>query len=198
MKMPRGGCSCLCWIKPSMRFGAFGPSNRTWRVVSVNWADWFAVIDIGFIGLRPTKVRKSGRGSGRKVMKPFSELNPRVWQGDCLLGIDQKRSEMFQDCRAGGPVSGTDSVHHPDNTARHPLPTPPRFSAVAGWVQGRLAIALTNGDGPKLFPTAKRFSSSAYRMPHPISPRSESSASTKLRRSYAVCLGPLNLHSPHE
>jgi hypothetical protein len=93
------------------------------------------------------------------VMKPFGELNPRVWQGDCLLGIDQKRSEMFQNCRACEPVLGTDNVHHPDNTARHPLPTPPRFPAGANWVQGGRAIALTNGGGPKLFPTAKRFSS---------------------------------------
>src|SRR5271166_3702403 len=92
-------------------------------------------------------------------MKPCSELNPRVWQGDCLLGIDQKRSEMFQNFGAGGPVLGTDNVHHPDNTARHALPTPPRFPAGANWVQGGRAIALTNGGGPKLFPTAKRFSS---------------------------------------
>jgi hypothetical protein len=103
--------------------------------------------------------RITGHGSRRKVMKPCSELNPRVWQGDCLLGIDQKHSEMFQNCGAGGPVLGTDNVHHPDNTARHSLPTPPRFPAGANWVQGGRAIALTNGGGPKLFPTAKRFSS---------------------------------------
>jgi hypothetical protein len=51
------------------------------------------------------------------------------------------------------------SLTHPDNTARHPLPTPPRFPAGANWVQSGRAIALTNGGGPKLFPTAKRFSS---------------------------------------
>jgi hypothetical protein len=64
------------------------------------------VIDIGFIGLRPTRAPKSGRGSGRKVMKPFSELNPKVWQSDCLVCIDQQRSEMFRSCRAGGLVLG--------------------------------------------------------------------------------------------
>ena len=54
---------------------------------------------------------------GRKVMKPCSELNPRVWQGDCFMGIDQKRSEMFQSWKAGGPLLGTDSVHYPDDIA---------------------------------------------------------------------------------
>src|ERR1035441_4135294 len=29
-------------------------------------------------------------------MKPRSELNPGVWQGDCFLGIDQNRSKMFR------------------------------------------------------------------------------------------------------
>ena len=107
--------------------------------------------DIGFIGLRPTKVPKSGRGSGRKVMKPGSELNPKVWQSDCLLGIDQKRSEMFRSCRAGGLVLGAGSIHSPENTARHPLPTPPRFPAGANCVHRGRAIALTNGDGPNSF-----------------------------------------------
>src|ERR1017187_5974764 len=58
-------------------------------------------------------------------MKPCSELNPRVWQGDCFMGIDQKRSEMFQIWKAGGPLLGTDSVHYPDDIAAHRLPTTP-------------------------------------------------------------------------
>jgi hypothetical protein len=62
---------------------------------------------------------------GRKVMKPCSELNPRVWQGDCFVGIDQKRSEMFQSWKAGGPLLGTDSVHYPDDIAARRLPTTP-------------------------------------------------------------------------
>jgi hypothetical protein len=33
------------------------------------------VTDIGFIGLRRTGVRETRQFSGRKVMKPFSELN---------------------------------------------------------------------------------------------------------------------------
>ena len=68
---------------------------------------------------------------GRKVMKPCSELNPRVWQGDCFMGIDQKRSEMFQIWKAGGPLLGTDSVHYPDDIAARRLPTTPRFAAAA-------------------------------------------------------------------
>jgi len=60
-------------------------------------------------------------------MKPCSELNPRVWQGDCFMGIDQKRSEMSQNWKAGGPVLGTVWVHCPDDIARHPLPTTPGF-----------------------------------------------------------------------
>ena len=62
---------------------------------------------------------------GRKVMKPCSELNAMVWQGDCFMGIDQKRSEMFQSWKAGGPLLGTDSVHYPDDIAARRLPTTP-------------------------------------------------------------------------
>jgi len=66
--------------------------------------------------------------SGRKLMKPCSELNPRVWQGDCLMGIDQKRSEMFQNGKAGGLVVGTVKVHYPDDIAVHRLPRRMRYS----------------------------------------------------------------------
>jgi hypothetical protein len=91
-------------------------------------------------------------------MKPFGELNPKVWQGDYLLGIDDKRPEMFQNGGPSAPVMRTESVHAPDYIARHRCVRSPRFLAATKWVQGGLAIALTNGDGPKLFSTAKRFS----------------------------------------
>src|ERR1039457_7120921 len=92
-------------------------------------------------------------------MKPCSELNPRVWQGDCFMGIDQKRSEMFQSWKAGGPLLGTDSVHYPDDIAARRLPPNPRFAAEASQVISSRPIALTNEDAEKLFLTAKRFSS---------------------------------------
>jgi hypothetical protein len=47
------------------------------------------------------------------------------------MGIDQKRSEMFQSWKAGGPLLGTDSVHYPDDIAARRLPTTPRFAAAA-------------------------------------------------------------------
>ena len=109
------------------------------------------VTDIGFIGLRRAGVRQTRQFSGRKVMKPGSELNPRVWQGDCFMGIDQNRSEMFQNWKAGGPVLGTVWVHCLDDIARHRLPTHPRFSAAANRYHGGRAIALTNGDGQGSF-----------------------------------------------
>jgi RNA polymerase sigma factor (TIGR02999 family) len=74
---------------------------------------------------------KQGLSSGRKVMKPFGELNPRVWQGDCFMDIDQKRSEMFQNGKAGGLVLGTVKVHYPDDIAVHRLPMTPRSAAGA-------------------------------------------------------------------
>ena len=45
--------------------------------------------------------------------------------------FDQKRSEMFQSWKAGGPLLGTDSVHYPDDIAARRLPTTPRFAAAA-------------------------------------------------------------------
>lgn len=75
--------------------------------------------------------RALGLRSGRKLMKPCSELNPRVWQGDCLMGIDQKRSKMFQGWKAGGLFFGGDSVHYADDIAALRLPTTPWFAAAA-------------------------------------------------------------------
>ena len=94
-----------------------------------------------------------------KVRKPCSELNPRVWQGDCFMGIDQKLSEMFRNWRAGGPVFGAESVHYPDSIAMHRLLPKPPSRRGGGQVHGGRAIALTNEDAAKLFLTATRFSS---------------------------------------
>src|ERR1017187_6172288 len=43
----------------------------------------------------------------------------------------QKRLEMFQSWKAGGPLLGTDSVHCPDDSAARPMPTTPRFAVAA-------------------------------------------------------------------
>ena len=76
-------------------------------------------------------MREAGPEFGPQGDETGSELNPRVWQGDCFMGIDQKRSEMFQSWKAGGPLLGTDSVHYPDDIAARRLPTTPRFAAAA-------------------------------------------------------------------
>jgi hypothetical protein len=60
--------------------------------------------------------------------------------------------------------------------AMHQLPVTPRFSAVANWVHGGHAIALTNKNGAKLFLTPQRFSS-------PTHPLSVSCASSTLTSS---------------
>src|ERR1039457_6971799 len=41
-------------------------------------------------------LRKEVKLEAAKVMKPRSELNPGVWQGDCFPGIDQNRSKSFR------------------------------------------------------------------------------------------------------
>src|ERR1035437_8298577 len=52
-----------------------------------------------------------------KVMKPCSELNPGVWQGDCFLGIDQNRSKMFRRPGMDMPVHWRADSHCPDDSA---------------------------------------------------------------------------------
>jgi hypothetical protein len=72
------------------------------------------VTDIGFIGLRRTGVRETRQFSGRKVMKPFSELNRTTvlvlyWGlfgggGNCGMGKAVVRSlrDGFEHCRIAG------------------------------------------------------------------------------------------------
>jgi len=55
-----------------------------------------------------------------KVMKPRSELNPGVWQGDCFLGIDQNRSKMFRETGMDMPVLWRADSHCPDDSAEIP------------------------------------------------------------------------------
>jgi len=50
-------------------------------------------------------------------MKPLGELNPRVWQGDCLLGIDQNCWRMFWTCSEGLALVGQFGGHHRHDTA---------------------------------------------------------------------------------
>ena len=60
--------------------------------------------DKGFIGLRRYKCARRGPEFGPQGDETGSELNPRVWQGDCFMGIDQKRSEMFTELEGGWAV----------------------------------------------------------------------------------------------
>src|ERR1022692_3747739 len=75
-----------------------------------------------------TSVREAGPEFGPQGDENGSELNPRGWQGDCIMGIDQKPSEMFTELEGGW---ATDSVHYPDDIAARRLPTTPRFAAAA-------------------------------------------------------------------
>ena len=57
-----------------------------------------------------------------KLMKPCIELNLGVWQGDCLLGIDQNRSKMFRRPRMQMLVLWQADSHCPDDSAEIPHP----------------------------------------------------------------------------
>ena len=50
-------------------------------------------------------------------MKPSGELNPRVWQGDCFLGIDQNCWRMFWTGGEGLALAGQFGGHHRQDTA---------------------------------------------------------------------------------
>ena len=57
-----------------------------------------------------------------KLMKPCIELNLGVWQGDCLLGIDQNRSKMFRKPGMQMLVLWRAESHCPDDRAEIPHP----------------------------------------------------------------------------
>ena len=57
-----------------------------------------------------------------KVMKPRSELNPGVWQGDCFPGIDQNRSKMFRRPGMQMLVLWRADSHCPEDRAEIPHP----------------------------------------------------------------------------
>src|ERR1019366_3335645 len=77
--------------------------------------------------------RKEVKLEAAKVMKPRSELNPGVWQGDCFLGIDQNRSKMFRRPGMQMLVLWRADSHCPEDRAEipHPAIGAPRFSDAA-------------------------------------------------------------------
>jgi hypothetical protein len=77
--------------------------------------------------------RKEVKLEAAKVMKPRSELNPGVWQGDCFPGIDQNRSKMFRRPGMQMLVLWRADSHCPEDRAEipHPAIGAPRFSDAA-------------------------------------------------------------------
>src|ERR1039458_7778547 len=82
---------------------------------------------------RPKSWRKEVKLEAAKVMKPRSELNPGVWQGDCFLGIDQNRSKMFRRPGMQMLVLWRADAHCPEDRAEipHPAMGALRFSDAA-------------------------------------------------------------------